>query len=40
MDQGGHNYGRKGSCVGKFLVFLLLFIILLVWVYYENMDKL
>ena len=40
MDHGDQNYGKKGSCVGKFLVFFLLFIILLVWVYYQNMNNL
>ncbi len=30
------NYGRKGSCFLKFILFFLLFIILLIWVYYKN----
>ena len=30
------NYGRKGGCFLKFVLFFLLFIILLIWVYYKN----
>ncbi len=30
------NYGRKGGCFLKFILFFLLFIILLIWVYYKN----
>lgn len=40
MGQGGHNYGKKGSCIGKFAIFFFLFIILLVWVYYQNQNGL
>ena len=30
------NYGRKGGCFLKFVLFFLLIIILLIWVYYKN----
>ena len=35
---GGHdqNWGKKGSCLGQFIVAFLLFIILLIWVYNKN----
>ncbi len=32
------NYGKKGSCFGKFILFFALFIILLIWVYYKNFN--
>jgi len=27
------NYQKKGACVGKFLIGLILFVCLLIWVY-------
>lgn len=40
MSHGDHNYGRKGSCIGKVAIAFFLFIILLVWVYYQNNNGL
>lgn len=36
MSEGGENWGRKGSCLGKVFVGLALFIILLIWIYGRN----
>ncbi len=38
MSSSDSNYGKKGSCFGKFMLFFVLFIILLIWVYYKNFD--
>ena len=37
MSEGaGHNWGKKGACLGQFLIAFLLFVILLIWVYGKN----
>ena len=37
MSEGaGQNWGKKGACLGQFLIAFLLFIILLIWVYGKN----
>jgi Na+-driven multidrug efflux pump len=36
MSGNSHNYGRKGSAIGKIFVAFALFIILLIWVYSKN----
>ncbi len=36
MEESNVNYGKKGSCFGLFVFFVLLFILLLVWVYRLN----
>lgn len=36
MASQGNNYGKKGSCLGQFILFFILFIILLIWVYQKN----
>jgi len=36
MADQGHNYGKKGGCLGQVLLVFLLFIILLIWVYQKN----
>ena len=40
MTHGDQNYGKKGSCLGKVVVGLFLFAILLVWIYYQNQNGL
>lgn len=35
-----HDYGKKGGCVGRGLLFLGLFIIMLIWIYYKNQNGL
>ena len=40
MDHGDQNYGRKGGCFGKFVLYFFLFIIMLVWIYYKNNNSL
>jgi len=37
-NQEDLNYGSKGACFGKFLLFFALFIILLIWIYQKNGD--
>jgi len=37
-NQDDLNYGSKGACFGKFLLFLAIFIILLIWIYQKNGD--
>ena len=32
------DYGQKGGCFLKFLLYLGLFIILLIWIYYKNFQ--
>jgi len=34
------NYGKKGACFLRFLLFLALFIILLIWIYNKNQQGL
>ncbi len=36
----GHNWGKKGACLGQFAVALILFVILLIWVYNKNGNSL
>ena len=36
MASSGNNYGKKGGCLGKFILAFILFIILLIWVYQKN----
>ena len=40
MDSNSADYGKKGSCFGKFFLYFGLFIILLVWVYWRNQNGL
>jgi hypothetical protein len=35
-DGSNQNWGKKGACLGQFLVMVFLFIILLIWVYNKN----
>ena len=35
-----HNYGKKGGCVGRGLLYLALFIIMLIWIYWKNQSGL
>lgn len=36
MSEGGQNWGKKGSCLGKFAIGFIMFILLLIWVYMKN----
>ncbi len=40
MSGQNHNYGKKGGCVGKGLLYLALFIIMLIWIYQMNKNGL
>ena len=41
MSEGSnHNWGKKGACLGQFVVGFLLFVILLIWVYSKNQNGL
>ncbi len=35
-----HDYGKKGGCVGKGLLYLVLVFILLIWIYWKNQNGL
>lgn len=41
MAEGNnYNWGKKGACLGQFIIALILFFILLIWVYQKNSNGL
>jgi hypothetical protein len=38
MAGNNSDWGKKGGCVGRGLLFLTLFIILLIWIYWKNQN--
>ena len=39
-DGNNQNWGKKGACLGQFLIAFFLFVILLIWVYSKNQHGL
>ncbi|MEE9439302.1 MAG: hypothetical protein V3V14_09910 [Saprospiraceae bacterium] len=36
MGGNNHEYGKKGSCLGKGIIGLVIFLLLLIWIYWKN----
>lgn len=36
MASQGNNFGKKGACLGQFILIVIILVILLLWVYQMN----
>lgn len=40
MADGANDYGKKGAFFGKVLLGIAMFVILIIWIYWKNLDGL